>query len=56
MQYRIWNTRFQKAALSVAARKAKLDLLAEEIEVDWELLGATGAHFSLSVSETLADV
>jgi len=55
MQYRIWNTRFQKAALSVAARKAKLDLLAEEIEVDLELLGATGIEDKLQegVPETI---
>jgi hypothetical protein len=46
-QYRAWNARFQKASLSFNGRKTKLDLLAEEIEVDLELLGATGIEDKL---------
>ncbi|ELR23243.1 phospholipidtranslocating P-type ATPase [Acanthamoeba castellanii str. Neff] len=47
VQYRAWNARFQKASLSFNGRKTKLDLLAEEIEVDLELLGATGIEDKL---------
>lgn len=53
--YRTWNARFQKASVSFNGRKAKLEQLAEEIEVDLELLGATGIEDKLQdgVPETI---
>ncbi len=40
--YERWNALFHKASISVNNRKAKLEKLAEDIEVELELLGATG--------------
>ncbi len=40
--YAKWNALFHKASVSVNNRKAKLEKLAEEIEIDLQLLGATG--------------
>jgi len=51
--YAEWNARWKKAEISIVNRKNKLADLAEEIEVDLELIGATGTvnkYFIISVN------
>jgi len=53
--YANWNARWKKAEVSMTNRKAKLAELAEELEVNLELIGATGIEDRLQdgVPETI---
>ena len=47
-----WLAKYSEAALAVSARAARLEAVAEEIEVELEVLGATAIEDKLQVGAT----